>query len=95
MSDYEGDYTCSVSEDSRCGREATRVVHEPYTPGNFKVLCCDECARDLLSLGYHADPEAEKKLAEDKHREAEYFERDELDSQMTEAERLGESRVMR
>lgn len=45
---YEGDYRCSASEaeDDRCGRVATQVRREPFTPGRFKVLFCDE----------HADP---------------------------------------
>jgi len=71
MSDYEGDYMCriGVDVDAICGREAMRVVHEPWTPGNFEVPCCDEHAAHLISSGYHADKEADKQLAKDKERE--------------------------
>lgn len=89
--EYEGDYRCEVSEDTRCRAEATRVVREPYTPAAFQVLCCDEHAADLLSGGYTPDAEADKQLAADRKAEAEYFERDYMDrTYSTEADRLGE-----
>lgn len=72
-SDYESDYICEVSDDgdSICGREATRVVHEPYTPGNFELMCCEQHARSQIAWGYHPDHVADKRLAENKKREEE------------------------
>jgi hypothetical protein len=93
METYEGDYSCEVSEDGRCGAIATRIVREPFTPAAVKVLCCDRHAQDLISEGYKADPEADRQLAEDKRREAEYFERDEFDKTLTEGQRLGMDRL--
>ncbi len=92
---YEGDYRCEVVEGyeacDRCPLEATRVVREPFTPAAFKVLCCDEHAKGLLSDGYSADIEADKALAKDREREAEYEYAEMMDRTYgTEAERLGE-----
>jgi hypothetical protein len=38
---------------AHCYRKAVRVVSEPYTPGRFKIKCCDECAQSLIDSGYH------------------------------------------
>ncbi len=73
MSNFEGDYICEVGVDvdECCGREATRICREPFTPGNFEILCCDEHAASLIRQGYHADKNADKRLAADKQRETE------------------------
>jgi hypothetical protein len=43
---------CEVREDDRCERRATQSIFEPFTPRSFEIRCCDECAEDLISLGY-------------------------------------------
>jgi hypothetical protein len=38
---------------ARCHSRATRIVEEPWTPGRFKVRCCQPCAESLIRQGYH------------------------------------------
>ena len=69
---YEGDYRCLVSdEDGPCGKEASMVYREPFTPAKTPVLACSECADGLEKAGYHFDEEATVQLARDREREAE------------------------
>lgn len=64
---YDGDYRCQASEaeDDHCGRVATQVRREPYTPAQFKVLTCDEHADPTYLL----DKEATAQLLRDIERE--------------------------
>ena len=66
---YEGDYGCEAheAEDDRCGRVASQVRREPYTPKRFKVLTCDEHADPT----YTFDPEATAELLASIEREEE------------------------
>lgn len=52
--DHEQRCEVGVDIDATCGKPATQVVREPYTPASFKVHCCDECARSLIHQGYIA-----------------------------------------
>lgn len=53
--EFEDDERCEVHEgEDRCPNRATREIEEPYTPGRFKVQCCDGCARSLIHGGYIA-----------------------------------------
>lgn len=56
---YEGDFGCSASEaeDDRCGRVATQVRREPWTPARFAVLTCDEHAESIYTLDAEATAE--------------------------------------
>lgn len=36
----------------RCPDKWTRMVREPFTPGRFKIRCCEEHARGLIRNGY-------------------------------------------
>lgn len=65
---YEGDYGCAASEaeDDRCPKVATQVRREPWTPGAFKALTCDEHADTIYPL----DVEATAQLRRDVEREA-------------------------
>jgi hypothetical protein len=76
MSDYEGDYRCQTGygPDDRCLNLTTKVMREPYTPGRFAVLLCDECADGARAMGYHYDEEATIQLSRDIEREAEALE---------------------
>lgn len=49
---YEGDYRCQASEceDDHCSKVATHVRREPYTPGRFQVLLCDEHADNSYEM---------------------------------------------
>lgn len=48
------DETCDFRpEGELCYNRATRLVEEPYTPGRFKVRCCETCAAELINFGYH------------------------------------------
>lgn len=62
---YEGDYRCEASEgyekSDRCVRVATQVRREPYTPGRFAIMFCDEHADPT----YELDAEATEKLRRD------------------------------
>lgn len=64
---YEGDFRCSASEaeDDHCGRVATQVRREPFTPRRFKVLTCDEHA----DSSYTFDAEATAELLASVERE--------------------------
>lgn len=66
---YEGDFGCQVgeAEDDRCGRVATQVRREPFTPARFKVLTCDEHADPT----YELDAEATAELLASVEREEE------------------------
>lgn len=66
---YEGDYGCSASEaeDDHCGRVATQVRREPFTPLRVKVLTCDEHA----DPAYTFDPGATAELLASIEREEE------------------------
>ena len=69
---YEGDYQCGSGEpDEPCRKEATQVWREPYTPGRFRILLCNEHVQDVKAMGYHYDQEATVQLARDREREAE------------------------
>lgn len=46
---------CSVSEEERCNKPATRYVRESFDPLGFTVRCCVECAEMLISSGYKAE----------------------------------------
>ena len=54
---------CEVHEgeerSDRCPLKATRIVREPFTPGRFKIHCCEEHAQGLIRNGYAPDPAAE------------------------------------
>lgn len=45
-------WICQVQTDSICGKPATEIVREPFTPARFKIRCCAECASDLIQVGY-------------------------------------------
>ena len=70
---YEGDYRCdsSFGPDDPCLNIATKVMREPYTPGNFALSLCNECADGARAMGYHFDAEATEQLAKNVAREAE------------------------
>lgn len=93
--EMESEYICRVGVDLDviCGAEATRICHEPYTPLSVEIMCCQEHAEDFIYQGYLADPEADKRLAQAKQKELEYYERDELDRTLTEGQRLGMERL--
>ena len=68
---YEGDYQCEAHEGyekgDRCSRVASQVRSEPWTPGRFKVLTCDEHADPI----YTFDAEATAELLASVEREEE------------------------
>ena len=69
----ESEYHCEVGEDSEtnCRRIGVKVYREPFTPGRFAVIACDEHADGLRSSGYHFDEEATIQLNRDIEREKE------------------------
>lgn len=71
MERYEGDYGCEAHEGDtqadRCPNVATQIRREPYTPGRFAVMFCDEHADKT----YDYDEEATIQLCRDIEREEE------------------------
>jgi hypothetical protein len=53
--EFDDETMCGVMVDlgSRCGKPITTVVEEPWTPGRFQIRCCDDCAANFISEGYH------------------------------------------
>lgn len=83
MEKYEGDFGCSLGEDSRCPNVASQVYREPYTPAGFAVLVCDECAGHCIGFGYFYDAQATSELREDIQHEQQYFESEEYAKMIT------------
>jgi hypothetical protein len=71
MGSYEGDYRCEVFEGGPCFRVAVQCWREPFTPSAFRVIACDEHAKDLQASGYHFDSDATAQLCRDVEREEE------------------------
>lgn len=58
------DFQCEAYEDldCRCKKEATRIVHEPYTPAAFTLMLCEDHARSQIDFGYKPDLKADEDL---------------------------------
>src|SRR5688500_17316109 len=67
----ESDVRGEAHEDTRCPNVAAKFMREPYTPGRFAILLCDECADGARAMGYHFDEAATIQLSRDVEREQE------------------------